>query len=284
MEVVSPYEQLLFSTVRIETILDAGVQSTGTGFVFSYNTPSGDFPCIVTNKHVVAGAKIGWLTFSQGDKGKPKLGEQYRLGIEDFEDVWHGHPDDSIDVTIAPLAPLLDLARQNDTELFYRLIPGSYIPSKEIVNTLDALEEIVFIGYPNGIWDHVNLLPVIRRGITATPIAVDFQGKKQFLIDASVFPGSSGSPVLLVNMGIYFNKQTSATTIGTRAYFLGIISGVFLRTDLNEIISVPAPTIERQVTISRQMINLGIVFKASTVEEAIRAFLSEKGIALHELS
>lgn len=59
------------------------------------------------------------------------------------------------------------------------------------------------IGYPNGLWDSQNNLPIIRRGITATSVKKDYNGKKEFLIDAAVFPGSSGSPVFIFNEGSY---------------------------------------------------------------------------------
>jgi hypothetical protein len=32
---------------------------------------------------------------------------------------------------------------------------------------LTALEQIVIVGYPDNVWDSVNNLPVLRRGITA---------------------------------------------------------------------------------------------------------------------
>jgi len=56
------------------------------------------------------------------------------------------------------------------------------------------------IGYPNGLWDHVNNLPLIRRGITASHPGVDYQiegqnGPGVTVIDMACFPDSSGSPV-----------------------------------------------------------------------------------------
>lgn len=75
------------------------------------------------------------------------------------------------------------------------------IPNEEQIKQMDAIEPITFIGYPNGIWDSTNLLPVARRGTTASPIEVDFEGSPRFLIDASVFGGSSGSPVFILNQG-----------------------------------------------------------------------------------
>lgn len=80
------------------------------------------------------------------------------------------------------------------------------------------------IGYPNGIWDSVNNMPIIRKGITATHPRLNYNGRKKFMIDAACFHGSSGSPVLLFNTGTYATKDGN-TTIGTRIMLLGILCG-----------------------------------------------------------
>src|SRR5260370_20655967 len=96
------------------------------------------------------------------------------------------------------------------------------LPTEETVKIIDAFEEIIFIGYSSGLWDEVNLIPITRKGITATPILIDFQGKKQFLISASVFPGSSGSPVFLYKIGAYHDRS-GAIAMGTHLTFIGLV-------------------------------------------------------------
>ncbi len=81
------------------------------------------------------------------------------------------------------------------------------LPTEETIKIIDAFEESMFIGYSSGLWDDVNLIPITSKGITATPILINFQGKNEFLIDASAFPGSSGSPVFLYKTGAYLHKS-----------------------------------------------------------------------------
>ena len=42
----------------------------------------------------------------------------------------------------------------------------------------DAVEDIMMIGYPNALWDSEHNMPIIRKGITATPVWLDHNGKK----------------------------------------------------------------------------------------------------------
>ncbi|MFR3321383.1 MAG: hypothetical protein ACLTSZ_09905 [Lachnospiraceae bacterium] len=82
-----------------------------------------------------------------------------------------------------------------------------YAAKEEQIEYFAAIEDITFIGYPSGLYDSVNKLPIIRQGITATPIWNQFNGENVFLIDAGVFPGSSGSPVFIYNHGSYPTKD-----------------------------------------------------------------------------
>jgi len=276
---LSPSEELLFTTARIETSSPQG-QGTGTTFAFSLEHEDNNYPFLITNKHVIDGAQDGVLTFTKSDKnGNPIIGSAHQLRFQNgFESLWYGHQDSDIDVAVTPLAPLAqEMNQRSGVTPFIPPLPSSLIPEGDALSDLDALEEVTFIGYPNGIWDSSNFLPVARKGTTATPITIDFQGKKQFLIDASVFPGSSGSPVLILNVGMHTSKF-GKTRIASRILFLGIVAAVFFKQEVNEIQRVSQPAAARPVAISKQMIDLGIVFKASSIVETIEDFLRSIGV------
>ena len=55
----------------------------------------------------------------------------------------------------------------------------------------------------------------------------NFKGEDVFLIDAGVFPGSSGSPVFIYNRGTYPTKDGIA--VGSRLMFVGVIAQTMLR-------------------------------------------------------
>ena len=54
-----------------------------------------------------------------------------------------------------PIAPFLTEANKSGTSLFYFHFDKSLIPTKEQMEELFALEDVLMIGYPNGIWDEV---------------------------------------------------------------------------------------------------------------------------------
>lgn len=278
MEIDSIAEQLFFTTVRVDTIAKNGGAGSGTAFFFSYKRGETSYPFVVTNKHVVMDMHEGALSFLQRQDQAPQLGQGFRLRIDDWHDAWFGHPSPDIDIAICPFAPIeAHIKQQHGIDIFYRHVSDEMIPTVEQAAKLDALESVTFIGYPNGVWDSKNLLPIARRGMTASPISVDFENTPRFLIDASVFGGSSGSPVFLMNQGMYTDK-TGGTVIGSRLLFVGVIAAVFFRTQFNQIISVPIPTQVQPMAQQQEMIDLGIVFKARTVVETIEAFLKAKNV------
>jgi hypothetical protein len=154
-------------------------------------------------------------------------------------------------------------------ELYYQVIDTATVPDESTVSALDALEEVLFVGYPNGVWDQINLMPILRRGITATPLMLNFEGRAEFLIDAAVYPGSSGSPVFMRVPEHSLARQRSAD----RFLFLGVVAAVFFREEANHLVSAPVPANNNGTVMGSEMIDLGLVIKSRAVVELIDAYL-----------
>jgi hypothetical protein len=149
-------EQLAFSTVRIEVVSERGT-STGTGFFFDLLEESDkSVPVIVTNKHVVKGAKQGTsiLTSVKAD-GTPDLKNHIPVGVDNFEQQWLLHPDPNIDLAIMPIAPLVNQAAKQGLKPFFKTFNKGLIPTEDQLKELTAVEDILMFGYLNGIWDGV---------------------------------------------------------------------------------------------------------------------------------
>lgn len=261
-------EQMTYGTVRIECEAEDGL-STGTGFFFRFLEHGDNYvPAIVTNKHVVKGAVRGRIHFTlQGSEGQPLPGQHAPYVLEQFQQQWIHHPDSEVDLCILPIASLLEHAASENKQLFFISLDKSLIPTPEDLSDLTALEDVVMIGYPNGIWDSMNNMPIIRRGITATHPNLDYEGNSEFMIDAACFPGSSGSPVFLFNLGGYTTK-TGGTVIGpNRVKLLGILYAGPQHTATGEIQIVDVPTTQQAVAFSRIPNNLGLVIKAHRLLE-----------------
>ena len=278
MQIDSAAKRLLFSTVRIDTELEDGSAGSGTAFIINHRHARGTTPFIVTNRHLVDGVRRGGLIFTQQRDGRPDFGRRFQLNIDDFPAAWFCHPDAQTDLAIIPLRPLERAARDLGVALYYQSIDSRSFPDATQVRDFDALEEVLFVGYPSGIWDQANLMPILRRGTTATPLELDFEGRKQFLIDAAVYPGSSGSPVFVVRDDPLRARGEAARTI----WFVGVVAAVFFREEQNHIASAPVPASQGNGGMVTEMIDLGLILKAEAVRDVADAFVkrwleSERG-------
>lgn len=264
-----PSEQLAHSTVRIECQMGDGTTGTGSGFFYNF-AKLGDqhVPAIVTNKHVVFGSKIGKFSLTLcSAAGTPVVGKHITVELDQFESRWISHPDQDVDLCAMPIAPLLTKASKGGQSFFYVSLDESLLPSETDLNDLGTLEDILMIGYPNGLWDSVNNMPILRRGVTATHPNMNYEGKREFLIDAACFPGSSGSPVFLFNTNGWTNRNGGTVVGGTRVKLLGILYAGPQHTATGEVRIVMVPTQQRAVAISTIPNNLGLVIKASRLNE-----------------
>lgn len=150
----TPAEQLLYSTVRIQTQNGDGGTGVGTGFFYVHRIDESRWiPLIMTNKHVIEGAQVGNLRLhlNREKDGNAPSGVFYDLQITDFEKCWIGHPDPSIDLCAALLGNVENaIKRSSNRDLFHCFISSDQIPGNSSLEELDALEECVHGGLPAG--------------------------------------------------------------------------------------------------------------------------------------
>jgi hypothetical protein len=78
-------------------------------------------------------------------------------------------------------------------------IPDEILPTREKLLDVHCFDKTVLIGYPHGLWDRHNNLPVPRTGIVASPPSLDHKGVPGCGIHVTpCYPGDSGGPVFAV--------------------------------------------------------------------------------------
>ena len=255
VEELSLSEKVCYSTLRIEAAIPPNLTSTGTGFLFRFKVDDQLFiPCLVTNKHVIDGSintsLVITCTLPDGRVSNEKVQVQTSF--------WKLHPDPDTDLCILPIQPVFQILASQGKQPFFIPLDESLVPSSEQLDNLTAIEDIIMVGYPDGIWDSINNQPIIRRGITATHPKNDFNGKGEFLIDATCFPGSSGSPVLILNQGGYVDKRGNLNWGASRVLLLGIMYAGPQHTAEGGITFTSLPK-----TYTNIPNNLGLVIKSS---------------------
>lgn len=265
VNVDTPAKQLLFSTVLVAAHRSDG-ESHGTGFLLTSKLDSArTLVFLATNKHVVRDSDCLVLNFIARDQttAQPDLGVAIKVRIENPSECWVGHPGEKVDVALLNLGQIIsDLSHK----IFFRTIPDTQMPAPGDGLFIDAVEEITFIGYPDGRRDPANLTPIVRRGTTATPIELDFASQPSFLVDGSVFAGSSGSPVFLMNDGFYRDGPNSVAA-GNRLALIGIVAATQVHRE-----SLPVEVARQPVVRLAKELNLGIVYNWRALREAIAYF------------
>ncbi len=245
--------QLLYTTFPIVSREETGV-TIGTGFIFSIKKDEHTLiPLLITNYHVLEKTKGGFMEFHIGENGNPTNKTiQINFGSEIISKNKLG----PLDLIAIPFAGTIEELNRRGIELFYRTVDQTLIPSKEIIDDFAAIEDVTFVGYPSGLYDNKNKFPIIRQGITATPIWNNYEGDEVFLIDAGVFQGSSGSPVFIYNRGAYPTKDGFG--IGNRLFFVGVIS----------------QTMYSGATTNRNYLDLGVVINGSAAYHEIQRYIT----------
>jgi len=253
-------EQVFLTTVLIQDLTDG---EFGTGFLMTkpVQEDSTKIKCLLfSNKHVFWGKKdkdnlqakkrISIVLHCKENDGSYKLNtiKQFVFDIDRTKPGYYDHPDQNVDVACANIS---DVANKK-IPLHIKAIDFENFFDFDI-KTLTAGTRILFIGYPTGFYDKKNSLPVMRVGSIASIPSVDFNGLRQILLDAQIFPGSSGSPVFIIVNGKY--------------KLLGIVSNtVYKSLDFMEVKKTSEKN-EEKASVPLQYIGLGLLFTNETIKE-----------------
>ncbi|WP_224773513.1 S1 family peptidase [Metabacillus idriensis] len=259
-------DQLAKSTVKIE----CDNNTTGTGFFFNFFTDDQKkthVPTIITNRHVLEGINNIKLIISLNDYFTSS-DRSVTINTVSFNDIQKSvvyHSDPTVDLCALVITPIIDSQIPNKVNFAIKSLSMDNIPLNEELENLRFVEELLMVGYPNGISDQKNNFPIFRKGTTASHPGVDFNGNPECVVDMTVTPGSSGSPVFIYDSNGYREKNGNLNLYNERLIFLGINKAVFVASNIGEIVELPSPT--KFVSHSNIGINLGIIVKAKAIKD-----------------
>jgi len=247
MRLSSFEDQAFFLTARITASLKSGASSVGTGFLLNLKINDKKRALLlISNKHVLKDSNELYLSFNKKHPRfrQPILGQILKYKFTDYDNNYYEHAE--LDLACFNVS---FLGNQSDDKPFYKTIPEDFNVEFK-VKDLVAGSSILFVGYPEGRYDQVNNLPILRSGTIASIPKVDFNDSPEFLIDAHVYPGSSGSPVFTIQNG--------------KARFIGILAAGMIKDNKLQ-------TIDTAKTVGvQQTIGVGIVIKSSQLEKLLK--------------
>jgi hypothetical protein len=273
-------EQLMYAVKRVEGgNSERAWIGTGSSFILESKSKEFKLPVLVTNRHVVANATYFRIAFHIIEND---LIAETPVVINLMVNINCGiayHPDPEVDLAAISLdKAIIDWEKANAGKKIYVVwLDESVFATQEQIHNSDILEQVVMVGCPNGQWDQKHGFPLFRAGVTASHLAIDYNGKPEFVVDAALFSGSSGSPVFFLGRGPYLsNKSNGTITVGERACLLGIVWGGPRISENGIVTIVPIPTNIPQdagIKVATDVrMNLAYVVKAreiSRISEAI---------------
>lgn len=252
-------EQMLCATIRIEMINDKETSmGSATGFICQKGVNGDNKYYLISNKHVLLISNNLKLYFISKENDIPVFENYIETESFNIEKNIILHKDKEVDLAAVDITDLINVIFK---QTFIYAVPY------EMLGTFTELElniasTIFFVGFPV-IYDMKNNLPLMRTGIISSHPAFNFNGLPQFVIDAQVFPGSSGSPVF-VDLTYEKFKYNNLDLTKREYKLIGVISQTITRG--NVIKELPATS---TACIAEEIMGLGIVVKSTKIRELL---------------
>ena len=187
----------LDAVVAIGTDDDIGQRRwIGTGFLYGsldHRTERYNI-WFVTNKHVIEKFRHVYLKFNSAIE-QNSSDHKVSLTDNDGTRLWFEHPSGAADIAVSPLngKKLQDEQRQ-----FSFIQSDKHLMDKSKMRELQTTEgdRVFVLGFPMGLVDSERQYAICRSGILSRIRDYLDNRTNEYLIDASVYPGNSGSPVI----------------------------------------------------------------------------------------
>lgn len=265
MRLDSIEEQVLFSTVRIESLNSLrNPISVGTGFIILCNLgENANKAYLISNKHVLLESTLFRISFVKRKfpHNEPDLGEIVVFRFQYSDSYIELHPDKDVDIAAIDITGFVEKYQDS---IFIRALNYDMLATCN-EEFLHVSQTVSFVGYPDNKYDLQTNLPLVRSATIASPPSLDYSGFKAFVIDGQVFPGSSGSPVLINTTKEQWSSGKIPQKISYPWLILGIVAQTMIR---NNDVQVVDSTLLKNMQVA-EVLGLGIIFKSTQIKELI---------------
>ena len=217
---------------------------------------------LVTNRHVLDKQEEVVLRFNP-EAAEPA--REYRSSLLDDSGapLWTPHPNLEVDVAVFPIDGDFLISQGvrlgvfgDDGDAMFR--------DQAIAQGLAEGDPVFVLGFPMGLVGGDRNYVIVRQGNIARVRDWLAGAASEFLVDASIFPGNSGGPVV--------SGPTSTSIAGTppprkRCHLLGMVAGFLPWTD----VAVSGQTGRARVTFEENS-GLASIIPADFVRETVNAF------------
>lgn len=269
---ILPPDYLNAVVVLCASILDRRDAFVATGFIYGYAISSSGNEttyrlALVTNRHVIQRTEFLFVRLNRSGASGSDI---YRLPASSSRGPhgWTTHPDDDCDVAVCLLDPT---QLQDDGIEFYFFRSDQQVTIDQARNLHVSEGDGVFVlGFPLGMARGQRKHPIVRQGIVAR-IRDWLEGAgRTILIDASVFPGNSGGPVVTKPEV----ASLRGTTANNRSLLIGMVSSYVAHP--SDVATLPAA--DRQL-ISYENSGLAQVVPVDLIQEAVELAISRSDSA-----
>ena len=217
-------ESIVLTVAQIKTYVVSSVAMVGSGFFYN----NCGITYYITNRHMVVPDDSDHpdcisLTVHT-DANNLRLTKEVFVDLYDAggRPVWKEHPalTNTVDVVAIPLTRD-DLHNCVITPLSQK----NHVPDDLVLN---LGQDLMVLGFPKGLSDQRNNLPIARNASLASAYPVHFEDNPFVLVDARLHEGTSGSPVLTKPMNLARRMDGTMTlSAGSDVYLVGIHSASF---------------------------------------------------------
>ena len=216
---------------------------------------------LVTNRHVFEDLSLAYLRCNPQVNQPAK---EYKLELKDMTGAlrWMTHPNKKID--IAAISINYNLLEEQGMQVnFFR--SDEHVASIGKMNELGITEgDFAYVlGFPMGLVGEQRNTVIVRSGTIARVRDTLAKANHSFLVDALIFPGNSGGPVVL--------KPEILSIEGTKpvgnAYLIGIVYSYLLYKDVAYSLQTKQPRV-----VFEENSGLSQVHPVDFIQETISAF------------